>query len=986
MGIIDNSVQLRTSNLNSNILYNIQPSSNTFTPLSLFNSSNTFYLNQINTKQNILTAATNLLGDGGNITNLTYTNINGKPATFPSDWTTTINKPSFFPVDTNTYYNKTETNNLLNNKEDTLTFSSPLNKTSSIVTINLNSYPTLTTLNPCYFITNSTSSLVNYPTFTVLNSCNYITNNTNGLVNYYNKTEINNISNFNSNFTILTSNSLFNLNTSTSNTIFINYSNLNRITSNTIYIDYTSLNTSTSNITFTNYLLKSGGTMTGDLIISKSNPILSIRAGGESQTSILHLSSPFNASSPNKTGIFSEGIGSWSRSRIHFCLNNLTDGSVVSLTDAKMTILPNGNVGIGITNPSGTLSINATTQLQARLILSGQEFYTPSFTSTNGIAFIVGVNRDNNRQLWITDSANLTPNTTNSVLRIVANGGVASIDAVATNGTTQLPLNINGSSLSIGTNTSISGTLSFGSRIENFLINLWGTNSYGFGINSSMLRYNSEGNHTFFCSGTERLRILNNGNIGIGINNPERLLHIRGGNPTYLRIDTSNSLANETTGIEFGIAGYQEASYAKITSTTSANYTNNLQFLTSSGENTSSAKMTILGSGNIGIGTANPIQKLHIDTGGLYITGNISNPGNTSSVSFWNQSGVGATISAFQFAVQTNGTTERLRILNNGNVGIGIASPNLNFELYGNNPSMCIRAADETQTSSLFLGTGFNTTGAYKAAIIAQGITGWSRSYLHFCLNNVADNTYPTQNAGLNNVRFTIRPDGNFNFYPDPFTINNQNNVNYSMNLNVATNTTATPALSTFLRTEVTDGFNDINTRVTLACSGSANSGYNNGSRIILDGSFGINGTGTTNSIIRFQSQATNGSWVQNAYLRTLDNAITFRCEGNISCFSLTQTSTSNIKTDIQPIINPLNIITQLNGHYYSNIKTNDYEYGLIAEDVDKICPCIVDKSIDDLIGIKYNSLIPILIESVKTLNYKIEELQEKISVLESRG
>ena len=33
-----------------------------------------------------------------------------------------------------------------------------------------------------------------------------------------------------------------------------------------------------------------------------------------------------------------------------------------------------------------------------------------------------------------------------------------------------------------------SGTLNFDSRIENFLINLWGTNEYGFGINSGMLR------------------------------------------------------------------------------------------------------------------------------------------------------------------------------------------------------------------------------------------------------------------------------------------------------------------------------------------------------------------------------------------------------------------------------------------------------------------------------------------------------------------
>jgi hypothetical protein len=47
----------------------------------------------------------------------------------------------------------------------------------------------------------------------------------------------------------------------------------------------------------------------------------------------------------------------------------------------------------------------------------------------------------------------------------------------------------------------------------------------------------------------------------------------------------------------------------------------------------------------------------------LYITGNISNPGNNTAASLWNQSGIGPTFSGYQFVVQTNGTTERLRIV-----------------------------------------------------------------------------------------------------------------------------------------------------------------------------------------------------------------------------------------------------------------------------------------------------------------------------------
>ncbi len=37
----------------------------------------------------------------------------------------------------------------------------------------------------------------------------------------------------------------------------------------------------------------------------------------------------------------------------------------------------------------------------------------------------------------------------------------------------------------------------------------------------------------------------------------------------------------------------------------------------------------------------------------------------------------------------------------------------------------------------------------------------WSKSKLNICLNNAADNTYPTQNATVSNARMTIDYNGN---------------------------------------------------------------------------------------------------------------------------------------------------------------------------------------------------------------------------------
>ncbi len=84
--------------------------------------------------------------------------------------------------------------------------------------------------------------------------------------------------------------------------------------------------------------------------------------------------------------------------------------------------------------------------------------------------------------------------------------------------------------------------------------------------------------------------------------------------------------------------------------------------------------------GNLGIGVQSPNQKLEVD-GALYLTGSPSNPGNNSSASFWNQAGVGATISGYHLAINTNGTSEAMRIDHNGNIGIGFTQPNRKLDI-----------------------------------------------------------------------------------------------------------------------------------------------------------------------------------------------------------------------------------------------------------------------------------------------------------------
>ena len=134
---------------------------NTYTTSNYISNISNILINNINTKQNILTASTNILGIGSSISALDYakitlnkpsffptdwnTTISNKPTNFQSDWTSTVtNKPSTFPADMTNIYNKTETNTLLNNKQNTLTASTILSGIGSNLT--LVNYNTLSNL------------------------------------------------------------------------------------------------------------------------------------------------------------------------------------------------------------------------------------------------------------------------------------------------------------------------------------------------------------------------------------------------------------------------------------------------------------------------------------------------------------------------------------------------------------------------------------------------------------------------------------------------------------------------------------------------------------------------------------------------------------------------------------------------------------------------------------------------------------------------
>ena len=138
----------------------------------------------------------------------------------------------------------------------------------------------------------------------------------------------------------------------------------------------------------------------------------------------------------------------------------------------------------------------------------------------------------------------------------------------------------------------------------------------------------------------------------------------------------------------------------------------------------------------------------------------------------------------------------------------------------------------------------------------------WSRTRLDFKL---ASDTY-------NDIMsMTLRSDGNYIFYPNPQYINNTNGANLTMNLNVGCYTTGF-ATAPFISCTVADGWNGIDTITTITAQSGANSGYNNASRMILDGSYATNSAnGAYASTIKFDSINSSG-WTTDMILLKKNN------------------------------------------------------------------------------------------------------------------
>lgn len=106
-----------------------------------------------------------------------------------------------------------------------------------------------------------------------------------------------------------------------------------------------------------------------------------------------------------------------------------------------------------------------------------------------------------------------------------------------------------------------------------------------------------------------------------------------------------------------------------------------------------------------------------------------------------------------------------------------------------------------------------------------------------------------------------------------------------------------------------------------------------------------------------------------------LDVSGTIRATGDIIAFS-----DARVKKDIRKIENPLSIVEKMNGVFYNRIEEEDQsrKIGFIAQDLIDILPEVVFKDKNEMLGVSYGNITALLVEAVKELVKKVNELENK--------
>ena len=396
----------------------------------------------------------------------------------------------------------------------------------------------------------------------------------------------------------------------------------------------------------------------------------------------------------------------------------------------KMSIIADGNVGIGITNPSSLLNVSGTGTLGSVF----QEKITNGTTTLalGSNATAAEVQSQGSVPLYLNYGGN------NVCIVPVGSGNVG----IGTNSPSQLlhissittaKLKITADTDNLDENDIGGIEISQDGGITASYFGFDNANHLVLGVNSTTgpniyLGTRTDGT-SFVSSADAKVTILNGGSVGIGTTNPTNKLHvysndnelvfIRGttaGAWMNIQSSTSNLWSIGADGVNgFSVYNRNSNSYALIVRndgnlgigniTTASNKLHvNGSASIGSNYNTTAPTNGLIVEGSVAIGATTASDKLTVVNGNISLSDSykLYNGSASDSVGLFFSAALQVNISGYNGIIfrssTTNiaGQTERMRIANNGNVGIGITVPSATLHLNSTTSGATLLRADGT--------------------------------------------------------------------------------------------------------------------------------------------------------------------------------------------------------------------------------------------------------------------------------------------------
>jgi hypothetical protein len=417
---------------------------------------------------------------------------------------------------------------------------------------------------------------------------------------------------------------------------------------------------------------------------------------------------------------------------------NYTHGIIRLYTNGleRITVIANGNVGIGSTSPAN------------RFEVVGSTFNRASFIATANVQTGIQIQRTGG------------VSNTNWEIYSPASSG----DLRIHNGADYVTFKSGSGWVGIGT-TSPADKLQVGAGH----ISIDAGYKYYMDANVGAVAIRKDGTSMVFTVGaTDKVYINESGNVGIGTSSPSQLLHVyksnSGGLGGAIMIDNNNlAVANETA-LMFGDGGVSNIRAAISSTTENSPYYGDLKFKTGLSVYSSlTTRMIIKGDGNVGIGTASPSGKLEVrtDAASTYIFSGSSTSGYATTFTMDDTASYFGHDSSVRSLILRTNSTARLTVKGDGNVGIGTTNPSAKLDIY-------ISRTSSTNGIALLLNdnvTGAQTDGVYKS-IRSVSNGGNSISEIRFLetdgTNNNTGISFATANvAGGLTERMRVGPSGN---------------------------------------------------------------------------------------------------------------------------------------------------------------------------------------------------------------------------------